>query len=333
MSLASIAVFAYKRPIINGSDCLNERRFPCPPVLILAFNRPDTTGKVIQSLRAVRPARIYFAVDGARRERVGEAGDVERVRALAGQIDWNCEIKTLFREDNLGCKLAVSGAITWFFEQVESGIILEDDCIAHPSFFRFANDLLKRFEHDQRVMMVSGDNFQVGTPRTAYSYYYSRYTHIWGWATWRRAWNLYDHRMEAWPELRDGGWLADILGDARAVEYWTRIFDTTHAELNTSWAYRWMYSAWIQNALTILPNMNLVTNIGFGETATHTVRGEDSIAALASSEMTFPLSHPPFVIRDELADLHSQRNVFSAAPLWRRIGRRIKRGLLPKDDD
>ena len=226
---------------------------------------------------------------------------------------------TLFRERNLGCKLAVSQAISWFFDQVEAGIILEDDCVAHPSFFPYAAELLERYRDDERILMISGDNFQRGRRRTDYSYYYSRYTHIWGWATWRRAWRLYDHRMSAWPELREGGWLLDILGDRKAAEYWARVFDETHDERNTSWAYRWTFTAWNQSGLTVLPNVNLVSNIGFGEGATHTQRHVAGASALPVAEMTFPMSHPPYLIRDGQADAFSQQTLFASPPLWRRV--------------
>jgi hypothetical protein len=282
-----------------------------PPVLLLAFNRPDTTRIVIDALRAAKPARVFLAVDGPRDGKDGEPAAIAAVQALAGALDWGCEVRTLFRERNLGCKLAVSQAISWFFSEVESGIILEDDCVAHPSFFRFAAELLERYRDDQRIMMISGDNFQKGRRRTGYSYYFSRYTHIWGWATWRRAWQRYDHRMAAWPELRDGGWLMDILGERSAVEWWTRIFDDTHGERNTSWAFRWMFSAWSTSGLTILPNVNLVSNIGYGENATHTLQFDPSMANLGRDEMVFPLKHPPYLIRDARADAYSQRHQFS----------------------
>jgi hypothetical protein len=205
-----------------------------PPVLILAFSRPDVTAKVIEAIRAARPSRLFFAVDGPREGREAEREKVMQVRRLAQRVDWDCELRTLFREANLGCKVSVSQAITWFFEQVEDGIILEDDCVAHPSFFPFAADLLDRYRDDERVVMISGDNFQLGRRRTVYDYYFSRYTHIWGWATWRRAWKLYDHGMRYWPELRDGGWLLDLLGTREAAEYWQAIFDDTYHERNTS---------------------------------------------------------------------------------------------------
>lgn len=299
-----------------------------PPVLLLAFNRPDTTRVVIDALRAARPARVFFAVDGPRKGKDGEPAAVAAVQALASSLDWDCEVRTLFRENNLGCKLAVSQAISWFFSEVESGIILEDDCVAHASFFRFAAELLERYRDDQRIMMISGDNFQKGRRGTGYSYYFSRYTHIWGWATWRRAWQRYDHRMTAWPGLRHGGWLTDILGERSAVDYWTRIFDDTHGERNTSWAYRWMFSAWSQGGLTVLPGVNLVSNIGFGEEATHTLRHDAFMAALGVEEMVFPLKHPPHVIRDERADAYSQRHLFSSSPgLWQRVAGRAARML------
>jgi len=305
----------------------------CPPVLVLAFNRPDTTQRVLEALRAARPTQVFFAVDGARSERIGEADSVHRVQQLARSIDWNCNLRTLFRERNLGCKLAVSQAISWFFAEVEAGIILEDDCVAHTSFFPYAAELLERYRDDERILMISGDNFQQGRKRTDYSYYYSRYTHIWGWATWSRAWRLYDHRMAAWPELRDGGWLVDILGDRAAADYWRRVFDETHGEQNSSWAYRWMFTAWSQNSLTLLPNINLVSNIGFGELATHTLRHETSKSALRLEEMMFPLKHPPYVVRDEQADAFSQRTLFSAPRPWRRLARYAGRLLSRRAKD
>ncbi|HWA38221.1 MAG TPA: hypothetical protein VG873_10185 [Burkholderiales bacterium] len=298
----------------------------CPPVLILAFNRPDLTRRALAAVQAARPAAVYFAVDGARAGKAGEHEAVQAVQELAQTLD-GCAVHTLFREQNLGCKLAVSQAISWFFEQVEEGIVMEDDCVAHPSFFHFAAELLERYRDDERVMMISGDNFQKGPPRTPYSYYFSRYTHIWGWASWRRAWRLYDHAMSAWPELRDGDWLMDVLGDRDAVTYWTRIFDQTHGERNTSWGYRWMFAAFRNSGLTVLPNVNLVSNIGFGAEGTHNRATDDPHAALSLQELPFPLRHPPFVIRDGRADALTQGTMFANPSLLRSAARRA-RGLL-----
>jgi hypothetical protein len=291
----------------------------CPPVLVLAFNRPDTTRRVLESLRPAKPERIFFAVDGPRPEMADEAQRVAQVRELATMIDWDCEVQTLFRSKNLGCKLGVSGAIGWFFEQVEAGIILEDDCVAHPSFFPYASELLERYRDDGRILMVSGDNFQQDRRRTGYSYYFSRYAHIWGWATWRRAWQHYDHEMKSWPELRDGGGLVDLLGDRQAARYWSNIFEDTYQDRNTSWAYRWQFCVWAQNGLTVLPGRNLVSNIGFGEFATHTKQAGHPWAGLPVEAMSIPLRHPPSLTRDDSADRYTQETVFASPSVWKRL--------------
>jgi hypothetical protein len=296
---------------------------------VLAFNRPDTTRRVLDALLQARPSKVFFAVDGPRASRSADAEAVREVQQLGRSLGGHCEVRTLFRDANLGCKVAVSEAIAWFFSQVEEGIILEDDCVAHPSFFRFAAELLERYRGDRRIAMISGDNFQQGRRRTPYSYYFSRYTHIWGWASWRRAWAQYDHNMRAWPELRDGGWLMDILADRAAVEYWTRIFDDTHGERNSSWAYRWTFSAWSQSALTVLPAVNLVSNIGFGSQATHTHEHDRTKADLGLEEMIFPLQHPPYVLRDARADAYSQRHLFAAPGLLQAAAARARRLLAP----
>jgi hypothetical protein len=303
-----------------------ETRGHCPPVLVLAFNRPDNTRAVLDAIRPARPQRLFLAVDGPRADRPGEREQVLAVQRLAEAVDWPCEVDTLFRAANLGCKVAVSDAITWFFDQVDAGIILEDDCIAHPSFFAFAAELLAYYHDDTRVCMISGDNFQFGRRRTPHSYYFSRYTHIWGWASWRRAWRWYDHGMSLWPQLRDGGWLMDMLQDRVATAYWTGIFEATWAEQNSSWAYRWTYSAWVNSALTVLPSVNLVSNIGFGGEATHTRNRRNRFAALPLAAMAFPLRHPPCLIRDTQADGFTQRTMFRT-PLWRRTAGRLLRAL------
>ena len=296
----------------------------CAPVLLLAFNRPDTTARVFEALRPVRPSQIFFAVDGPRPEKAADAERVAKVRELASTVDWHSDVRTLFRPRNLGCKNAVSQAISWFFKHVEEGIVMEDDCVPHPSFFRFAGELLERYRHDERVMMISADNFQQGRPRTQYSYYFSRYLHIWGWACWRRAWSKYDHEMAQWPELRDSGWLMDLLGDRSAARYWTQIFDETHGERNMSWGYRWMFSAWRNAGLSVNPCVNLVSNIGFGDSATHAMEQNHPLASLPVHQIEFPLRHPPDVIRDQEADLHSQRNLFSAPSRWRAVASRVR---------
>lgn len=222
-------------------------------------------------------------------------------------IDWDCKVKTLFRDKNLGCKYAVSSAIAWFFEQVEEGIILEDDCLADPTFFSFCQELLEKYRHDERVMMISGDNFQFGKNKTPYGYYFSRYTHIWGWATWRRAWKYYDVRMSLWPETRDSNFLARILSPQEA-SYWNQVFERTYRNEIETWDYQWTLACWIQSGLTIIPSVNLVRNIGAAQ-GTHTTKFDTS--PLPPLEiMTFPLLHPPGVWRHGQADDSTFSNSF-----------------------
>ncbi|WP_407897006.1 glycosyltransferase family 2 protein [Ferrigenium sp. UT5] len=280
------------------------------PVLLLIFNRPDTVGKVIDALREIKPRHLYVAADGARATRPEERTKTEAARKMATAIDWPCEVSTLFREENLGCYRAVSGAIDWFFENVEEGIILEDDCVPDPSYFRFANELLERYRDDERVMTIGASHFHGAAHQPPYSYFFSRNSHCWGWASWRRAWKLYDREMSFWPELRETDWLLGVGNGSRAFQrYWTEIFDRVHAGKIDSWAYRWTFSCWAQNGLSILPSKNLVRNIGFEHDATHTA-GSGHLE-LALEQMVFPLVHPPCMVRDVEADAWSDRYLFS----------------------
>ena len=292
------------------------------PVLFLIFNRPDTTARVFDAIRAARPARLYVAADGPRPARAGEAERCEQARKIATAVDWPCTVKTLFRESNLGCKHAVSSAIYWFFEQEEGGIVLEDDCLPHPTFFRFCDELLELYRHDDDVALISGDNFQFGVKRGDASYYFSRYVHIWGWASWRRTWRRYDRDCLRWPAFRDAGGLARVLGGRRVeAREWRRVFDALHANEIDTWDYQLMFAAWANSMVSIVPQKNLVTNIGFGLEATHT-KGASRFADVPALPMDFPLVHPSSRATSEAADDHTAKTMFIrplAARLWSRL--------------
>lgn len=177
------------------------------PVLFLIFNRPDTTRKVFAEIRRAKPARLYIAADGPRKERTTDIALCEQTRDIINEIDWPCQSYTLYRKENLGCKLAVSSAINWFFEREESGIILEDDCLPHPTFFKFCEIMLERYKDDTRVMHIGGSNFQEGMIRGDGDYYYSKWTPVWGWASWRRAWKNYDVNMVKWIEFKKNNYV------------------------------------------------------------------------------------------------------------------------------
>ncbi len=292
-----------------------------PAVALLIYNRPRHTARVIEALRVVAPPTLFLIGDGPR---PGAEGRVAEAREALRAVDWPCVIRSNLASENLGCATRVSSGLDWLFSQTDRAIILEDDCVPDPSFFRYCAELLERYADDERIMAISGNNFQRRAPRTEASYYFSRYPHCWGWATWRRAWSHYDHAMAAWPAVRDQGWLQDILGNAAAVRYWANIFDRTAAGEIDSWAYRWTLACWLQGGLTTLPAVNLVKNIGFGDEATHT-RGSEETPE--SGALSFPLRHPPFVIRDAQADDWSEREHFRSIPpaLPERILRKARR--------
>ena len=273
-------------------------------VLFLVFNRPDTTAQVFEAIRKAKPPRLYVAADGPRVDRVGEAEKVAKVREIATAVDWPCEVKTLFREENLGCKFAVSGGITWFFEHEEQGIILEDDCLPHPDFFVFCETLLDRYATDDRVWVITGDNFQNGVRRGEASYYFSRYNHVWGWASWRRAWQKADMDIRFWPEWKASAAWREFWPDSTARKYWEKILDRMHrAEIDT-WDYLWTASVWYRGGLTATPNVNLVSNIGFGPDSTHTSDTNSPCAAVTTSGLGGVL-HPSTVNHDAEADIYT----------------------------
>lgn len=274
------------------------------PLLFLTFNRLDTTKKVFEVIKQVKPPKLYLASDGARADKFGEKEVVESVRNfLLNNIDWQCEVKTLFRENNLGCGNAVSGAINWFFENEEMGIILEDDCLPSKSFFRFCDELLLRYKDDQRIMHISGDNFQDGISRGDGSYYFSKITHIWGWASWRRAWKFYDFNMKSLDNFINYKIDENIWTQNKIRKYWLKQFKKVSIGKIDTWDYQWNYCLIVNNGLSILPNINLVENIGFNSDATHTINSK--LKMPIANEITFPLIHPQFFVPDLEADTYT----------------------------
>jgi hypothetical protein len=291
---------------------------PEDAILFLVFNRVDTTSKVFEAIRNAAPKKLYVAADGPRN--VGEYQKCKTVREIATDIDWDCELKTLFREDNLGCKDAVSGAINWFFDQEELGIILEDDCLPSSSFFGFCSALLHKYKDDNRIGHIGGSNFQDGIQRGDSSYYFSRLTHVWGWAGWRRAWNKYDVNMSTFPYFKAHD-LQNLPGHAPFKEVWYKNLKSTYdGEINT-WDYQVSYFNIINNYLSIIPNKNLISNIGFGEGATHTIENHP-FADLKTGEIE-EMIHPVFFIADVDADLFTQHIEYYQPPIK-------KKGLLSR---
>jgi hypothetical protein len=280
------------------------------PVAFIIFNRPGQTERVFAEIARAKPPKLLVIADGPRDGFEGESEKCFETRSIIKKIDWDCEVLTNFSEINLGCKVRVSTGINWVFDQVEEAIILEDDCLPNPTFFRYCQELLEFYRYDKRVGMISGDNFQFGEKRGNASYYFSKYVHIWGWASWRRAWMLYDSQINSWPQFRDEGLLRNFVTGQSEYLYWLKAFNGVHQGVIDTWDYQWVYTSWSNGMLSIMPNVNLISNIGFGENATHT-KGVSELANMKVLPIEFPLSHPSFFIIDESADTKTGINHYS----------------------
>lgn len=299
------------------------------PIAFLVFNRPDTTIRVFEEIRRAQPPKLLVVADGPRPEHPGEAEQCAAARAIVEQVDWDCVVLRNYAETNMGCRLRVSTGLDWVFANEEEAIILEDDCLPHPTFFRFCEELLERYRDDERVTMISGDNFQFGKQRTPYSYYFSRYVHVWGWASWRRAWQNYNVNIELWPEIKEGNWLQDLLGNRKAVRYWTKGFDQVYQGKIDTWDYQWTFASWVQNGMNVIPKVNLVSNIGFSKQATHTtIPGKT--ANMTISAMDFPLSHPTYLFADSIADKNTEKLFFIRNSFMIKALKKLKKSLINK---
>ena len=294
----------------------------------MLFNRPDATQRVFEEIRRVRPPKLLVVADGSRAERTCEAEKCESVRAIIDTVDWPCEVLKNYSEVNLGCKVRMSSGIDWVFEQVEEAIILEDDCLPHPTFFRFCQELLEYYRDDLRIAQISGCNFQFGLRRNEDSYYFSRYNHVWGWASWRNRWRgCYDVAMSHWPKIRDEGWLLDMLCSKTEAARWREIFDDVHQGKIDTWDYQWTFACWLQGRLTVLPNLNLISNIGFGTDATHT-KTANKFANIPSECMLFPLKHPIGIVINRIMDARVFKSNI-AVPFITRLRQNMCRMIKP----
>lgn len=266
------------------------------PVLLLIFNRLEPTQQVLNAIRKAKPNKLYIASDGSRLHRPDEQEKVQVVRDyVLGSIDWDCEVQTLFRKENLGCGRAVYEAIDWFFKNEEMGIILEDDVVPVQGFFRFCQELLEKYHYDERVAMISGNNHIGYRPEN--SYLFSKYKGCWGWGTWRRSWKNMDFEMR-WLETTCRDKIIRNMGFSKISEnYWRNAIDYIKSGRVNAWDWQWYFSIAANNQLCVFPSVNLVKNIGFGAEATHTF-GKPKRAFIETEEMVFPLVHPEYVIPD-----------------------------------
>lgn len=293
------------------------------PVVLFVFNRLSTTRRVFEAIAKAQPTRLLLIADGSRPSKAGEGEVCEQVREVVSQVDWPCEVSRNFADSNLGCQERIISGLNWVFSLVEEAIILEDDCLPNQSFFPFCQELLERYRGDSRVAAISGTNLVGRYLNTEYSYFFSQIGGIWGWATWRSEWQRYDRYMEKWAELKRAGALSELFDDPKAVAYWTRIFDDMYENKGpNTWDYQWLYTHLKNNALTIVPRVNLIANIGFGQGATHTSTGDPRLTPPVK-EIRFPLTHPPDFIPLRSMDRRLQN--FYSELLSQRIRRKVRR--------
>ncbi len=289
------------------------------PVVFLIFNRPDLTARVFEVIRAAQPRNLLVVADGPRPDRLGEEESCRTTRAIIDGVDWPCTVSKHYSEENLGCGRCVSRGLAWAFAQYEELIVLEDDCLPNLSFFRFCQELLHRYRDDERIMHIGGTNFLPDSPGR-YSYYFSRYPHAWGWASWRRAWKFYDFAMVNWRSDRRQVF-NNIFDRCDERRFWRKWFDHVSMAKHT-WDHQWAYAMWRQSGMAVIPAVNMVSNIGFRSDATHT-GATSAMANRAVHDMAMPLSHPGAVVRNRAADRYTFQTCYVPSR-WHRLAMRCR---------
>lgn len=308
-------------------------------VLFLTFNRPDLFERLTAAVALAGPRKVFVAIDGPRASRPQDAILCEEMRRLAESLTWPTEVQIKAEPQNLGCGPAVVGAIGWALEQVEEVIILEDDCLPDPSFLFFCDELLARYRHDERVMQISGNNWGASADRyNGYSYAFNAFAPIWGWATWRRAWQHYEFRMESWPRIKAQGALDGMALSSRFRKIMHYEWDQVYAGKGT-WDHQWQYAVLRNTGLSISPSQNLVVNLGFRADATNYTEVDRVFSFLPVGRMEFPLRHPPEVIRSAAVEALFEKIYWQKlgwpVRLYRRLlrhegTRKVLRGLMRK---
>ena len=284
-------------------------------IAFIIFNRPDLTERVLAEIAKARPSLLLVVADGPRDEQ--ERVVCDTTRSLIDGVDWPCEVRRLYSEVNLGCKTRVSSGLDWVFDQVEEAIILEDDCIPHADFFRFCDELLMHYRDDERIGHIGGTDYNQGAARGNGSYYYSRYTSIWGWATWRRAWRDYDVTMAEWPDVKAQGGHLSMFGTREEGEHFEAVWDDVHSGNIDTWDAQWLFCRLLARSLSVSPNGNLISNLGCRQDATHTTVNSHPFAEIPCRDLVFPLAHPVAMMPDGAADILRASTEFltSGSPL------------------
>lgn len=292
------------------------------PVGIVIFKREDKARKLYEILKQVKPTQLFIIADGPRYP--DEEKQCMQTRAVFDSIEWNCKVYRNYSEYNLGCCIRPYTGFNWVFENVERAILLEDDCVPSVDFFRFCDELLEKYKDDTRVMQICGTNLLGKWDCMGDSYFFVQWASCWGWASWARAWKLFDINMKAWDHQRVKQLVKQRLGK-RVYDIRKQVFDEHKDHLNdiTAWDHQWSFARTINSGLSITPSVNLVTNIGFGNDATHT--NDMSETSIPIYKMKFPLSHPKCILPDTQFDIEMTKLVYNARTIPDKILRKVKK--------
>ena len=297
------------------------------PILLLVWKRPKHTKRVIDSIKKISPKKIYISCDGPIEDNQENKLLIEKVRkVIFKEINWKCNIYTNFSKYNKGCKSAVVDGINWFFTYEDEGIIIEDDCLPSIDFFYYCESLLEKYRNDERIWSICGNGYQNDLSQNKESYFFSKYTDIWGWATWKRCWKFYDPDIESWTNNRNQPLFKDLFNCPRELRYWNKIFDKLYYKKKPdTWDYQWQYLCFIKSGLSCMPFVNLVQNIGFGKDATHTQEDPFKFASNLKEvgKLNFPLKHPSEFIASSVCDEKLQKLFFSGYSLFSLNGLKI----------
>ncbi len=299
------------------------------PILFCTYRRPETTRMVFEAIRNVKPKRLFVSANAPNPHKLDEEKRCNEVRQIVSQVDWDCELHTLFRDEHLDLKSSIKGAIDWFFDHVEEGIILEDDCLPGDDFFYFCQELLAHYRDDNRVMNISGCNH--GINDSSSSYYFSQHIHIWGWATWKRAWELYDVEMKQWPLFKEKVDFTHLFGSDKEAARRFNNWEMSYNGKIDCWDYQWSFCVICNGGLSILPGVNLIKNLGINMDATHTTDTNTYHVNLEVEKFMFPIKHEPFyIVRRDLDIRYNQLNAYKDPSLKSQILHKFKTFLSNK---
>jgi hypothetical protein len=306
---------------MNAAACLT-------PVAFFIFNRPDYTREVFAAIQAARPLRLYIVADGPRRGKPDDHAACAAARALVESIDWPCTVVRQYASENLGAGRRISSGLDWVFRHETEAIVLEDDFVPHPDFFRFCTEMLARYRDDSRIVTIAGANFLAHLrqfPETE-SYFFSRYYSIAGWATWRRAWKNFDYDVRAWPAFKREGLLRHVYPDPHVAHYFDYAWEQcARGERPDVWDFQWMFACAAANGLCIVPRVNLTSHIGVVGTHSAKASPNDHLPRQALYRGDAPLQAPGFVMPNRSYDQpFFERNFHPTTRPWSHLKQRVR---------